>query len=65
MKSDALDGFGRRADRVGADWLPVGEVGGSDFVIHGPDGGVLASIPLARVREANEAWLPVYMRETA
>jgi phosphoribosylformylglycinamidine synthase len=63
LKPDALGEFGRRADRVRADWLPVGEVRGSDFVVHGPDDRMLASIPLARLREAHEAWLPRYMGE--
>ncbi|MGI9170228.1 MAG: phosphoribosylformylglycinamidine synthase subunit PurL [Caulobacteraceae bacterium] len=44
------------ASRAGVDVAPVGLVGGDDFACRG-----LFSIPLERLRDAHEGWMPRYM----
>ncbi|MDB5431055.1 MAG: phosphoribosylformylglycinamidine synthase [Caulobacter sp.] len=48
----------------GVESLALGEAGGERFVVIGAD-GELASIPVDRLRDAHEAWMPGFMNTPA
>jgi phosphoribosylformylglycinamidine synthase len=61
---DDFENIMEAAEDRGIETLALAEAGGDRFVVTGSD-GPLADIPVERLREAHEGWMPAYMNAPA